>query len=755
MKKIYSILLAAVALLSIAPFAKAQVAKAQDTPVKSDNGRPYILVEEGDAKGLAYSKKIAPPSNGQYIITLESFVTGQLSVVDQSVPADIVLILDKSGSMDEDFDNNYILTYANTNYSVGYRYNTFDYTSTNNHRWYSYNKKYYRVYRGNDGSDYYLYFDANGTRYYLNGTEITTGLPRGKSASDNIWNGPLYAYNSEPSKMDALKSAVYGFIEEIDRNDRIDPKTKLPRSERLGNRISIISFSSSTATKKDAALTKLGNNKSINDYTGKYSLLGIVRQLNTGGGTYVENGTELAKNEIATSSSEAKTVVLFTDGIPGNGYWSGYRYNGSSVTSANDAIDDANVMKADDVTVWTIGVFQGLSGDDKTKTYRYMSRVSSDWGSNAPHMDDTSGQTDPKKYFQDVTTGDLTEVFKTIAGESGGSSIELDGETTSTVDIVSKSFTLPEGGKVEDIKIYTYDCTGIATVEYEEDGVTKTGEFLQFGNKQSSSLEPTLGKTDPTSEKYDSISVKGFNYSNNWCGYNQKTGEYQGQKLSIEIPVMMADDAVGGADIQTNAPGSGIYIAGQDTPFVEFVSPVVSLPINIHIRKEGLNEGESSKFTIQRKLKSENDDAWKDVTSVFVTRHSDQEEDGENAPITKVVGLPSVTKVSGVTAEYVYRIIEDDWCWSYTLDEIYGYNVVYDNDGNESLERVDMTNTGALSTSINKNPFIFKNSKSVIEPKVRHAESKVTNTFKPKTSDSTEGDIKYDDSKKNTGTGRE
>lgn len=722
MKKIYSILLAAVALLSIAPFAKAQ-----DTPVKSDNGRPYILVEEGDAKGLAYSKKIAPPSNGQYVITLESFVTGQLSVVDQSVPADIVLILDKSGSMGN--DDSYMSTGSK------------EWTATTDPNFGE--NKYYLEYDG----DYYRLRINNGYiqyRYYGNWHNWQS-LP---------YTGELYY-----KKIDALKDAVYAFIEEIDTNDRIDPKTKLPRSNRLGNQLAIVTFSgqdNGSATSTSGAttvadLTAFGENKDVNNFTGKNDLIGKVKAITTGGGTYVEHGTEMAKGIIAPSKSKAKTVVLFTDGIPGSGSWN----NNSSTTSANRAIDDANEMKADSVTVWTIGVFQGLSGNNQTLTYRYMSRVSSDWDSKAPHMDNTTGQTDPKKYFQDVTNGDLTEIFKTIAGESGGSSIELDGETTSTVDIVSKSFTLPEGGKVEDIKIYTYDCYGIATVEFEEDGVTKTGEFLQFNNKQSSSLVPTLGKTDPTSEKYDSISVKGFNYSDNWCGYNQKTGKYQGQKLSIEIPVMMADDAVGGADIQTNAPGSGIYITGQDTPFVEFVSPVVSLPINIHIRKEGLQKGESSKFTIQRKLKTENDNAWKDVTSVFVTRHSDQEEDGENAPITKVVGLPSVTKVSGVTAEYVYRIIEDDWSWSYTLDEIYGYNVVYDNDGNESLKKVDMTNTGALSTSINKNPFIFKNSKSVIEPKVRHAESKVTNTFKPKTSDSTEGDIKYDDSKKNTGTGRE
>lgn len=741
MKKIYSILLATVALLSIAPFAKAQ-----DTPVKSNNGRPYILVEEGDAKGLAYSKKIAPPSNGQYVITLESFVTGELQVVQKSVPADIILVLDVSGSMGN--KNSYIST-GSKQWTA-----TTDPNFGENKYYLEYYGGYYRL-RINNG---YIQYRYNGEWHNWQ------SLP---------YTGELYF-----KKIDALKDAVEDFIDVIHKNDIYeDWKSDSPTTRRttaLNNRISIVKFSTnrfagavqSMAWNSDDAPITEGNTAERTQVRIGYTsttadadvttLKNAVSSLSTGGATAADYGMNLARLLLKsnTRTDSNKVIVLFTDGEPN--HYDGYDYEVAANT-VNSAYISKNTYGA---TVFTVGVFGSLSETAQNQVDAYMSHTSSNYkeGQATYTSSSISYTGDPAlgaDYYKKSSGSDLSSVFTTIAGESGGSTIELDGETTSTVDIVSKSFMLPEGGKVEDIKIYTYDCYGVATVEFEEDGVTKTGEFLQFNNRQLTSLVPTLGKTDPTSKKYDSISVKGFNYSDNWCGYNQKTGKYQGQKLSIEIPVMMADDAVGGADIQTNAPGSGIYIAGQDTPFVEFVSPVVSLPINIHIRKEGLNEGESSKFTIQRKLKTENDNAWKDVTSVFVTRHSDQKEDGENAPITKVVGLPSVTKVSGVTAEYVYRIIENDWSWSYTLDEIYGYNVVYDNDGNESLERVDMTNTGALSTSINKNPFIFKNSKSVIEPTVRHAESKVTNTFKPKTSGSTEGDIKYDDSKKNTGTGRE
>ena len=182
----------------------------------------------------------------------------------------------------------------------------------------------------------------------------------------------------------------------------------------------------------------------------------------------------------------------------------------------------------------------------------------------------------------------------------------------------------------------------------------------------------------------------------------------------------MDPEAVGGPDVDTNGPESGIYINGENV--IKFKSPEVSLPVNIHIRKTGLKVGESAKFTIQRKYVKDSDaggsNPWVPVTSVFVTRHDGDAEEGVNAPITKVMGMPSTDSDD---KPYVYRIVEDDWSWSY-----------------DSLP-LTPTTIDLLET----NPFIFQNAeKDNIDVKVRHAESKATNTFHP---DKTK--VKYDDSK--------
>ena len=54
-------------------------------------------------KGIAYRKTatLKPGTTDRYIIDLEAFVTGDVTVSTEAVPADIILVLDVSGSMDE------------------------------------------------------------------------------------------------------------------------------------------------------------------------------------------------------------------------------------------------------------------------------------------------------------------------------------------------------------------------------------------------------------------------------------------------------------------------------------------------------------------------------------------------------------------------------------------------------------------------------------------------------------------------------
>ena len=181
------------------------------------------------------------------------------------------------------------------------------------------------------------------------------------------------------------------------------------------------------------------------------------------------------------------------------------------------------------------------------------------------------------------------------------------------------------------------------------------------------------------------------------------------------IPIVTNPNAVGGPNVDTNGPGSGIKDKDGNM-LVHFDPPAVSLPVNIHIKTTGLKVGESAKYTIKRKVEG---GSWEYVTSVFVTRHSN---DGENDPIVYIKGLPSI----GANGAYTYMIAEDNWDWTYTLDSVTGIG----KDGDVTITAEALATTDVTTDLFTVNPIVFNNSKTEgLEPKIHYSESKATNTF--------------------------
>lgn len=695
-----------------------------------------------DDSGIAYRKQISKPmTDGTYWIKLEAFLTGSEIKKKVSTPADIVLVLDVSGSMEttQQGNNPYISTGSKTwtadtdpNFGEG---------------------KYTRV--TNNGTRRNLRIQGNYIQQYTNnGWQNWQSLP--------------YTGAFDIKKIDALKDAVKDFIKVIDENDRVDPDTELPRAQRLGNRISIVAFSGASTAgssnhtnsiKLNTGWKTLGNNRSVTDYTGYNELIDNVEDdLTTGGGTHVEYGMQDALALINNSEAEIKTVVLFTDGIPGTGTWG----QNETTNSANGAINYSNSIKGSDgknATVWSVGLFN-LSGTNKTNADNYMSRVSSNY-LGVTNMNSTATPVSDKYYIEVDDSNALGGIFTQIASSSGGSNKDLGESTVTTVDVVSTSFKLPNGddASASDILVYTAECYGSEDVTYEdEDGNTKTGNFLKF---RTEVLRPnstdtydkvrknpdgtltvierdvdvdnyiTVGLTNSKgSSKKDSIYVNGFDFSNNWCGVSEdQTGEtpvqrYRGHKLILMIPIKMDESAVGGPGVSTNGPGSGLFVDGESQ--IDFKSPKVNLPVNIHIQKQDLRPGESAKFTIYRSTTPNDDSSWTPVTSVFLTKKEGQ----TTEPYTKLLGLPATDSSNN---SYVYKVVEDDWSWSYTSQ-----NITYREDGKTVTNRTDELVT---------NPFKFKNTlKTGIDTSVRHAESKATNTIRGSSGDV---DPEYIDSKNN------
>ena len=173
-----------------------------------------------DGNGLIISKDVSAPVDGVYTITLEAYVTGNVEIKRQSMPTDIILVLDQSGSMDDTMGGNGYFEYTNTaaNAFNYYRNNFYikngsDYikvnvtrnseTTTrydvyNNYNGEEYNGWYYDNSRRNnlhykDGDEYYQVTvsrtDRNGTytyTYIKDGETITLATSDGRNTNPNL-----------------------------------------------------------------------------------------------------------------------------------------------------------------------------------------------------------------------------------------------------------------------------------------------------------------------------------------------------------------------------------------------------------------------------------------------------------------------------------------------------------------------------------------------------------------------------------------
>ena len=774
MKKIYSIFLSSVvAFLGFQSIVSAQssqqVVVVPDSQVLEDL-KFYENSAAPSPKGISYNKIISQPNtNGVYNIFLEAFVTGEKTSVQKSIGSDIVLVLDVSSSMVNNNVTN--VTYnPDGEATTGWTYNS----AQDNRRYVEYpagSGSFYAVRQNSNGGQYYLRFSVSGTWYYLSGNSIVgsrqeaTGVNNGTTV---IWTGQLYTQTSTSmTRLQALKDAVGVFLDTIHADDVKDP------SNPLGHKVSIVKFSGSyVGGSADAAMTPGNHGGDTNDPTTEvfknWTLMtdqSVVNQLKTdvnsiatGHGTSVDYGMNLAYKllsglTIDANNPRARTVVLFSDGSP-------YRQTTADPLSegniADAAINTANTIKlmkaytTEDGDVYTKIFSVGTLGSNPSGTaLAVLQRCSSNYKDATSR---TTGTVESNAYYYLAEDAEsLKSTFETIGSMSGGASYTMDSETTATVDVISQSFMLPKNADVNSIAVWTADCIG----KYTSGDLNG---FLMFDDYDDWVDGREQGLVVQLSSDKQKVTVTNFDYSANWCGTETKQGvtTYRGKKLILGIPIQMATSAVGGKDLNTNAEGSGIIVNNEN--ILPFNVPHVSLPVNLWVRKEGLEEGESARFTIQRARKpvdwpaEDSDDypenslddlyetlTWKDVSSIFVTRHKGQDKTGVNAPVTKAVGLPSVDDDD---TEFIYRVVENtDWSWSYTPG----------------------TTTIFTSDQLVTNPFIFSNTKKTdIDVKVRHAESKATNTFKSgnfvvdnvvvKVVNAS--NVSYDDSKPNTGTGR-
>lgn len=377
-------------------------------------------------------------------------------------------------------------------------------------------------------------------------------------------------------KIGVLKSAVNGFIDKV--------AEKSPNSS-----IAVVKFAGEEKT-------ETGNDK-YTDYwgytynysqtvigltaagTGAAALKDAVNALDPDGSTAADYGMNRAKSIIDSvkNNDHQKVVIMFTDGEPNHS-------NGFSLTVANNAIKASKSIKNAGATVYTIGCFS-KTYEDTENVPKYMNRVSSNYLDATTMRDGTKTSSD---YYKTVSSAeDLNNIFKTISETIGSTPVELT-STSVLRDVISDSFTLPEGYTDGDIKAYSVSC--------------------ESSTKNADGTYTYTWKTTPDADKYDvtvaddnkTINVTDFDYAANWVDqFGVNGSKSHGKKLVVEIPIVLDPDATGSVD--TNGPASGIYAsADAETAFANFKTPTVYVPfftvahVESRVNDQGKNFGQET-----------------------------------------------------------------------------------------------------------------------------------------------------------------
>lgn len=345
--------------------------------------------------------------------------------------------------------------------------------------------------------DYTYSYEQNGSTIIIEKTSNGNKPPKTQF---------YYKESANTTKLDALKTAVSAFIDNVATNS---PNSK----------ISIVKFANGYKSTEgndtfwqngyEYNYTQIVKKLTKVDTNGVIALKEAIGELKAGGATASDYGLNKAQEALKDAKQE-RVVILFTDGEPNHS-------NDFDKKVATDAVNKAKELKtaATKTTIYTVGVFKNPSKNVNL----YMSSVSSNYpNASAQYKNGTwtvfHGGSDFGKYYMNATSPvDLLKAFETISSEVSGGEL---GEKAVLTDVIAPNFALvaPEG--TTGVTAYTVDKTA--------DGWSTQKTALTSG------VSVVTG---------GQVNVTGFDYSENCVTTTAKpntTNDY-GKKLVVEFTI--------------------------------------------------------------------------------------------------------------------------------------------------------------------------------------------------------------------------
>lgn len=463
--------------------------------------------------------KTVTEDGDNYKVKLEAWATGKTVIDETKIPLDIVLVLDESGSMEEDFTTTESTQYVLQRNKRNRKYK--EWADSGNLFFKDINGNFYQVTVTVNGKEYvYAYKNSAGQ-------DVLIGRSSGKYKNPHLNLYRKYT-TTTVSKNKALKDAANSFIDAV-YGEAVQYK--------LNHRIAIVTYSNNAQIRSGGQQAKNAF-VTVNTTGNRDSLKGNVNNLQTSGSTYIDKGIQTANSIFAENQfkdgTRARVMIVFTDGGPGqNGEWT---KSGDSHSTANNAISYAETaIGTYKATVYTIGIFDGAAvgnptslppyytnpsgwGADSQKvsnSNRFMHLVSSNYpgatSMNIPGSINENLGENKSYYLAASSAGALSDVFEAINEDISTDTTTL-GEEALIIDKIPGNFAIPANARGITLTVANYKADG----SFEAATTAPAGVTAKYEN--------------------NTATVTGFDFSDNWCGVDQD-GKAHGQKLIIEFTI--------------------------------------------------------------------------------------------------------------------------------------------------------------------------------------------------------------------------
>lgn len=394
------------------------------------------------------------------------------------------------------------------------------------------------------------------------GASVVMVLDASDSMNYNIGN---------TTKLAALKKAANTFIDTL--------KSKSPESE-----IAIIWYSGHEGG--STSITNPGF-KQLNKDEDVSSLKSTIDDKNASDGTPMGVALETARNRLSNAKHEKnKYVVFMTDGLPGYSEGS----DNWNCMVANNAVKNANLIKNDATTLYTVGV--GLKARD---TFYWLEGHSDATDSRTGHGGWYNGSWDQQESSGHASMSGSEFLSKHIATQSSDGTKQYAYDTSGLNDLVN-TFNVIAGSIGDLFTVQPKKIVDVIDARFKltNDGLNDLATNRRLGTGKINSNEDgskeiiwTDSTTDSEVGKVTIVEQTDGTTKITWTEQAARIGntatENENDKgWNASFRIQAKDDFIGGNMIPTNGADSGIYLDGGGIKKFEQPSVNVKL-LNLNI----------------------------------------------------------------------------------------------------------------------------------------------------------------------------